>query len=54
MYRLDTSMMCRLKATLERLHRVTQEYTDTVLANFADRAERLGSALGIQPEIVQV
>lgn len=45
---------CRLKASLERLQRLTQSFTDALLAAFPARASALGKALGIQEERIQV
>ncbi|KAK9842786.1 hypothetical protein WJX74_002436 [Apatococcus lobatus] len=44
----------RLKASLERLQRITQVYTDTLLSLFPERATTLGKALGLEIERVQV
>ncbi|CAL8462111.1 g1642 [Coccomyxa elongata] len=44
----------RLKASLERLQRLTQGYADAMLAIFPERAATLGSALGLEPERVTV
>lgn len=44
----------RLKATLERLQRLTQGYTDQLLNLFPARASALGSALGLPKETIQV
>ena len=44
----------RLKATLERLQRLTQSYTDNLLSIFPTRVNALGSALGLPDETVQV
>ncbi len=48
--------MCvhRLKATLERLQRLTQLYVDSLLLVFSERAQCIGAALGPEPERVQV
>ena len=45
---------CRLKASLERLQRLTQGFTDALLAAFPARATALGKALGIEDERIQV
>lgn len=45
---------CRLKASLERLQRLTQGYADAMLAIFPERTATLGSALGLEPERVTV
>ena len=44
----------RLKATLERLQRLTQGYTDNLLKVFPTRVEALGNALGLPQEPIQV
>ena len=44
----------RLKATLERLQRMTQSYVDSLLLVFTERAESIGAALALEPERVQV
>lgn len=43
-------LLFRLKATLERIHRLAQGYTDSLLDILAKRASKLGSALGIPSE----
>jgi len=43
----------RLKATLERLQRLTGGYADAVLALLPARAAALGGALGLEPARVQ-
>ena len=45
---------CRLKASLERVQRLTQAFTDALLAALPQRATALGQALGIQGERIQV
>ena len=44
----------RLRASLQRAQRLTQGFTDGLLSLFTDRAGALGTALGIQPERIQV
>ena len=44
----------RLKATLERLQRMTQQYVDGLLSLFSQRADSIGHALGLEPERIQV
>ena len=44
----------RLKATLERVQRLTQGYTDGLLHIFPPRVAALGKALGLEGERVQV
>ena len=44
----------RLKATLERVQRLTQGYTDGLLQIFPPRVAALGKALGLEGERVQV
>jgi len=44
---------CRLKASLERLQRLTQGYTDALLDVFPARAAALGKGLGLPEEPVQ-
>ena len=46
--------VCRLKASLQRVQRLTQGFTDGLLSLFPDRANALGAALGIQAERIQV
>ena len=46
--------ICRLKASLQRVQRLTQGFTDGLLSLFPTRADALGAALGIQPERIQV
>jgi len=48
--------MCvrRLKATLERLQRLTQLYVDSLLLVFSERAQSIGAALDLESERVQV
>ena len=38
---------CRLKASLERLQRLTQSYADAMIQIFPERASQLGQALGL-------
>ena len=45
--------VCRLKASLQRVQRLTQGFTDGLLSLFPDRANALGAALGIQAERIQ-
>ena len=45
---------CRLKASLERVQRLTQEVTDALLATFPERTLKLGAALGLDDERVKV
>lgn len=44
----------RLKATLERLQRLTGGYADALLAVLPARGAALGDALGLDPARVQV
>lgn len=44
----------RLKATLERVQRLTQNYTDSLLGIFAEPARTLGGALDVAPHAVNV
>ena len=48
------SLLGRLKASLQRVQRLTQGFTDGLLALFPERANVLGAALGIQAERIQV
>lgn len=50
---LKPSTCCRLKASLERVQRLTQGFTDALLTTFPARANALGKALGIQDERIQ-
>jgi phosphoglucan,water dikinase len=43
----------RLKATVDRVRRVAESYTDTVLQLYPDYVEKLGSALGIPENTVR-
>ncbi len=45
---------CRLKASLERLQRLTQSYADAMIQIFPERASQLGQALGLDQERVTV
>ena len=47
-------LIYRLKATLERVQRLTQSFTDGLLSVFPGRAQALGTALGIPDEQIQV
>lgn len=44
----------RLKSSLERAQRLTQSFTDGLLAVLPERANTFGRALGIQDERIQV
>ncbi|KAK9806472.1 hypothetical protein WJX73_000758 [Symbiochloris irregularis] len=44
----------RLKSSLERAQRLTQAFTDALLAVLPERADTLGRALGIEDERIQV
>ena len=44
----------RLKASLERLQRLTQGYADAMIDIFPGRASALGNALGLEEERVTV
>ncbi len=46
--------MHRLMATLERMRRLAELYTDQVLALFPPRVSQLGHALGVQEHAIQV
>ncbi|WOL14413.1 phosphoglucan, water dikinase, chloroplastic [Canna indica] len=43
----------RLKATLDRARRLTEEYSETLLQIFPDKVQRLGQALGIPENTVR-
>jgi hypothetical protein len=45
---------CRLKASLERLQRLTQSYADAMIDIFPQRASQLGQALGLDQDRVTV
>ena len=47
-------LFARLKAILERLQRLTQQYADGLLAIFPSRATSMGHALGLSDERIQV
>jgi hypothetical protein len=47
-------MAGRLKASLERLQRLTQGYADAMIGIFPSRASQLGKALGLEEERVSV
>ena len=49
-----TEFHCRLKASLERLQRLTQSYADAMIQLFPERASRLGAALGLEQDRVTV
>ena len=51
---LEHNGLGRLKASVERLHRLTQGFTDTVLTTFSSRAHKLGRALGIDSNVIDV
>ena len=51
---LTTSSACRLKATLERVQRMTHAYTELLLGVFPERVKALGGGLGIQQDRIQV
>jgi phosphoglucan,water dikinase len=44
----------RLKASLERIQRMTHSYTESLLEVFPDRVNKLGKALGIEEERLKV
>ena len=44
----------RLKASLERLQRLTQSYADAMIHIFPERASQLGRALGLDQDRVTV
>ena len=52
--RQSDMLVHRLKATLERLQRLTQLYVDSLLLVFSERAQCIGAALDLEPERVQV
>ena len=45
---------CRLKASLERLQRLTQSYADAMIDIFPQRASQLGRALGLDQDRITV
>ena len=45
---------CRLKASLERVQRMTHAYTELLLGVFPERVKALGGGLGIEKERIQV
>ncbi|KAK9806719.1 hypothetical protein WJX72_000486 [[Myrmecia] bisecta] len=50
----DKEAALRLKASLERVQRITHTYTDAMLEVFSARANQIGRALGLQDERVSV
>lgn len=44
---------CRLKATLQRLRRLTEQYSQMMLDAYAERAVVMGRALGLETERYQ-
>lgn len=44
---------CRLKASLERLQRATETYSELLLDLLPPVAQALGNALGVEPYIIQ-
>jgi len=52
--RLMLNVPCRLKASLERLQRLTQSYADAMIHIFPHRASQLGCALGLDQDRVSV
>ena len=51
---LKACSACRLKATLERVQRMTHAYTELLLGVFPERVKALGGGLGIEQERIQV
>ena len=51
---LQTRSACRLKASLERVQRMTHAYTELLLGVFPERVKDLGGGLGIENERIQV
>ena len=51
---LTVPLCPRLKATLERLQRMTQLYVDSLLSVFSERAGRIGHALALEPSRIEV
>ncbi|CAA7404779.1 unnamed protein product [Spirodela intermedia] len=45
--------LLRLKATIDRARRLTEEYSESLLQIFPDRVEKLGKALGIPKDSVR-
>jgi phosphoglucan,water dikinase len=50
----ERDKLLRLKATIERARRLAEDYSDCILASFAERAEKLGRALGIPGHALRV
>ena len=50
----DPFQLRRLMATLERMRRLAEAYTDRVLALFPIRVQELGQALGVQAHATQI
>jgi phosphoglucan, water dikinase len=49
----QAEQLLRLKATVERTHRLTEGFSSRVLALFAERVERLGRALGVADQVIR-
>lgn len=43
---------CRLRATLQRLQRLTEGYSQVLMDAYAERARKLGAALGLDPYLI--
>lgn len=50
----DRDSTLRVKAAIERARRVAGEFSDTVLAHLAERAQALGQQLGVAPHAIRV
>jgi len=50
----DRQQVLRLKATLERTRRLTEDFCDTILRFFPERVEKLGHALGVPEQAIRV
>jgi len=50
----DREHLLRLKSTLERSRRMTEDYRDKILFLFPEKVERLGRALGVKDHAIKV
>ena len=50
----DREQLLRLKATADRARRLAEDYSDRIMAFFPRRVEKLGRALGVAEEAIQV
>ncbi|MBF0506830.1 MAG: TIM barrel protein [Nitrospirae bacterium] len=50
----DRDDLLRMKATLNRCSRLTEDYCNKILSSFPEKAQRLGSALGVAEHAIRV